>query len=255
MLSQVVSAAPGGGSSVLADVTVLAPVLIKLLDDAATAMGSDPVMARSCLAQALAELKTVALSADAGPSSPPRRGGLAPWHEHRTTALMERNLDGPILRGTFDALHPHVPNTIIAEYGDPERGQIQTTTPTQRHRVPGLPKWRLKRAIEYVTANLAEPIGLADIATATGLSRMHFAAQFRATTGLRPHDYLLRRRVERAQELLLSSGLPLVDVAFDVGFKTQAHFTTVFGRLVGETPKVWRQRNRLASDIPVLEAA
>jgi AraC-like DNA-binding protein len=106
-----------------------------------------------------------------------------------------------------------------------------------------------------MTANLAEPICLADIAAATGLSRMHFAAQFRVATGLRPHEYLLQRRIEHAQALLLTSRLPLVEIALEVGFKTQAHFTTVFARLVGETPNVWRQRNYDTSDCRFLKAA
>jgi transcriptional regulator GlxA family with amidase domain len=125
----------------------------------------------------------------------------------------------------------------------------------QRPRVSGLSKWRLKRATEYMAANLAEPISLADIAAATGLSRMHFAAQFRAATGLRPHEYLLQRRIERARELLSNSRLPLVEIAFEVGFKTQAHFTTVFARFVGETPNVWRQRNQGALGAGILKAA
>jgi AraC family transcriptional regulator len=110
-------------------------------------------------------------------------------------------------------------------------------------RVSALSKWRLKRAVEYITAHLSEPIGLADIAACTGLTRMHFAAQFRVATGLRPHEYLVRRRVERAQELLATSRLPLVEIALEVGFKTQSHFTTVFARVVGETPNVWRREN------------
>jgi transcriptional regulator GlxA family with amidase domain len=122
-------------------------------------------------------------------------------------------------------------------------------------RVSRLSKWRLKRATEFMAANLAEPISLAEIAAATGLSRMHFAAQFRAATGLRPHEYLLQRRIERAQELLLNSRMPLVEIAFEVGFKTQAHFTTVFARVAGETPNVWRQRNDQVSEAPILKAA
>jgi AraC-like DNA-binding protein len=106
-----------------------------------------------------------------------------------------------------------------------------------------LAKWRLRRVTDYVDAHLADPIGLADLAAATGLSRMHFAAQFRAATGLRPHEYLLRRRIERAQNLLAASRQPLCDVALDVGFKSQAHFTTVFARFVGETPNAWRARH------------
>ena len=122
-------------------------------------------------------------------------------------------------------------------------GRTPDGVATHRPRVSGLAKWRMKRATEYMAAHLAESISLADIAATTGLSRMHFATQFRAATGQRPHEYLLQRRIERAQDLLVASRLPLAEIAFDVGFKTQAHFTTVFARFVGETPNVWRQRN------------
>jgi AraC family transcriptional regulator len=122
-------------------------------------------------------------------------------------------------------------------------------------RVSGLSKWRLRRATEYMAANLSEPISLADIAAAVGLSRMHFAAQFRVATGLRPHEFLLRRRIEQAQKLLLTTRTPLVEIALDVGFKTQAHFTTVFARLVGETPNVWRKRGYNDFEIVPLQAA
>jgi len=111
------------------------------------------------------------------------------------------------------------------------------------NRASGLAKWRLKRATDFMMANVAQSIGLADIAAAAGLSRMHFAAQFRVTTGLQPHEYLQRQRIERTQELLLNTDLPLVEIAFEAGFKTQSHFTTVFSRVVGQTPNAWRQRN------------
>lgn len=105
----------------------------------------------------------------------------------------------------------------------------------------GLVKWRLRRVLDYIEVNLSEPIGLPALAAAAGLSRMHFAAQFRTATGLRPHDFVIRRRIERAQELLRDPALPLVEVAFSVGFQTQAHFTTVFRALVLETPGRWRK--------------
>ena len=71
---------------------------------------------------------------------------------------------------------------------------------------------------------------------------MHFAAQFRIATGFRPHEYLLRKRIERACDLLVTSDASLVDIALSVGFQTQAHFTTVFKRFMGETPHRWRCR-------------
>lgn len=109
-----------------------------------------------------------------------------------------------------------------------------------RQRTP-LQKWRLKRVIDYVDTHLARPITLANLAAAAGLTRMHFAAQFRAAMGMRPHDYVLRKRIDRAQELLRNPELALVDVALSVGFQTQAHFTTVFRRFSGETPNRWRR--------------
>jgi len=112
---------------------------------------------------------------------------------------------------------------------------------SERPKVSELVRWRLKRAIDFVESRLAEPVSLADIASATGLTRMHFAAQFRAATGLRPHEYLLRRRIERAQEMLVGTPMSLVDVALSVGFQTQSHFTSVFKRFVGEPPRAWRQ--------------
>ena len=127
------------------------------------------------------------------------------------------------------------------------RQRVASERPASERRKPGLPKWRLKRAVDYVEARLAEPVSLADMASAAGLSRMHFAAQFKAITGLRPHEYLLRRRIERAQEMLLRDERSLVEIALSVGFQTQSHFAMVFKRFAGNPPRVWR-RSRNAED-------
>ncbi|MEJ0003990.1 MAG: AraC family transcriptional regulator [Pararobbsia sp.] len=105
-----------------------------------------------------------------------------------------------------------------------------------------LAKWRLNRTVEYVKAHLTEPISLTDMANVAGLTRMYFAAQFREATGSSPHAFLLRERITRAQEMLANPAGQIVDIAVNVGFQSQAHFTTVFKRLVGETPHRWRQR-------------
>ena len=73
---------------------------------------------------------------------------------------------------------------------------------SSNRRAKSLQKWRLKRVLEYVDNNLAEKITLQELATIAGLSRMHFAAQFRAATGLRPHQHILKQRIERSKELL-----------------------------------------------------
>ena len=124
-------------------------------------------------------------------------------------------------------------------------------TPQATRRVAPLTKWRLRRALDFIEANFAQPIGLADVAASAGLTRMHFAAQFRSTTGYSPHAYLLRRRIEHAQMLLRSSALSVLDVALSCGFGSHAHFTTVFGRMVGESPNSWRSRMR--GERPIVE--
>jgi AraC-like DNA-binding protein len=108
--------------------------------------------------------------------------------------------------------------------------------------VNAMPKWRLRRVQEYVDAHFREPLSLADLAAVAGLSRMHFAAQFRAATGYRPHDYLLYQRIENAKAMLSDTGTPLAEVAIALGFQAQSHFSTVFKRLTGETPARWRRR-------------
>jgi AraC family transcriptional regulator len=107
-------------------------------------------------------------------------------------------------------------------------------------KVTPLPKWRLKRLVDYIDAHLAEGISLADMASTCGLTRMHFAAQFRAATGRTPHEYLLRCRIEHAKDLLQRPDSTVLQVALSCGFRSQAHFSTVFKRLVGHSPLSWR---------------
>jgi len=64
------------------------------------------------------------------------------------------------------------------------------------------------------------------------------------STGTTPHQYVMRQRVERAQEHLRESRTPLAEVATQVGFETQSHFTSVFRRLVGATPKHYREMHQ-----------
>lgn len=109
-----------------------------------------------------------------------------------------------------------------------------------RAKARALPKWRLRRVEDHVNRNLHRSIRLADLAQVAGLSRMHFAKQFRAATGYRPHEYLLHQRIEQAKSLLLETKSPLVEIALAVGFCTQAHFSTVFKHITGETPARWR---------------
>lgn len=131
------------------------------------------------------------------------------------------------------------------------RSETQTgVEPTQakRRQVRALQKWRLKRVVEYIDNHLSAKITLSDLAAVAGLSRMHFASQFRMATNLRPHECLSQQRIKRAEALLQSTTMPIAEIALTVGFQTQAHFTTVFKRYVGYTPQRWRDINQMPSD-------
>ena len=110
----------------------------------------------------------------------------------------------------------------------------------QRPVIP-LPKWRFARVKQYIELHIGEPIRLHDLAKAAGLSRMHFAAQFREYAGVSPCEFVRMQRIRRAQDLLGDPRNTVIDVALSVGFLSQAHFTTVFHRFVGDTPNCWRK--------------
>jgi AraC family transcriptional regulator len=109
-----------------------------------------------------------------------------------------------------------------------------------RAKVNALPKWRLRRVEQYVAQHFDRCVSLSELANVAGLSRMHFAAQFRAATGYRPREYLLNHRTEHAKRMLTTTERPLAEIALAVGFSTQAHFSTVFKRISGQSPGRWR---------------
>jgi AraC-like DNA-binding protein len=136
---------------------------------------------------------------------------------------------------------------IAVRFAGLRAAERTAATETSGRAIRALQKWRLKRVVEYVDIHLSNKITLLDLAAVAGLSRMHFASQFRMATGLRPHEFLLRRRVRHAEELLRNSRMAIVEIALTVGFQTQAHFTTVFKRFVGCTPHQWRTSGQLPS--------
>jgi AraC family transcriptional regulator len=105
----------------------------------------------------------------------------------------------------------------------------------------GLAPWQQRRAEELLSANLDGAIPLERLAAECGLSARHFARAFKASTGVPPHRWLLRQRVERAKDRLRDPRQALLDVALSCGFADQSHFTRVFTSTVGLSPGAWRR--------------
>jgi AraC family transcriptional regulator len=111
--------------------------------------------------------------------------------------------------------------------------------------VPGqLAPWQLRRSIEFIAAHLDGDPTIGQLARQCGLSSGYFARAFRRTTGVTPHQWLIRKRVERAQELLLRGQMGLAEIAVICGFVDQSHFSRVFVKFGGISPGRWRQQNR-----------
>jgi AraC-like DNA-binding protein len=102
------------------------------------------------------------------------------------------------------------------------------------------PARHLLRAKDLADARYNEPLDIADLARAAGLSPAHFSRQFRRTFGESPHVYLLTRRLERAASLLRSTDRSVADICFLVGMQSVGSFTTSFRRMFGMTPTAYR---------------
>jgi AraC family transcriptional regulator len=104
-----------------------------------------------------------------------------------------------------------------------------------------LAPWKLHKVLAHIEANLNTSIRNRDLAEVARLSTFHFNVAFRNSVGEPPHGYIIRRRVERAQGLMLSSEKPLSEIAAECGLADQAHLTRLFRRIVGESPAAWRR--------------
>ena len=105
----------------------------------------------------------------------------------------------------------------------------------------GLAPWQKRKIEAHIEDQLSARIPITTLADLASLSAGHFSRAFKETFGASPHAYIIRRRIARAQELMLTSREPLGQIALICGFADQAHFCTLFRRFIGETPNAWRR--------------
>jgi len=101
---------------------------------------------------------------------------------------------------------------------------------------------RAVEAMRAIDAGACEPLSLAEMAGRAGLGRFHFLRAFRAATGTTPHQYLVAARLRRAARLLLTTRLPVTDVALEAGFGDLSNFIRTFRRAAGRSPRAFRLR-------------
>jgi AraC-like DNA-binding protein len=154
--------------------------------------------------------------------------------------------------GDREATRAHIAHAIALLSGEPSLGLngIHVPSNLETHVARGgLPAWQTRRVFAHVEANLCRRISIRELARLLDLSASHFCRAFKCTFGVSPRDYVLRRRIEVAQGLMLTTSQPLSSIAVTCGMCDQPHFTRSFHRIVGETPYTWRRTRRGALSI------
>ncbi|HEX7026586.1 MAG TPA: AraC family transcriptional regulator [Gammaproteobacteria bacterium] len=106
----------------------------------------------------------------------------------------------------------------------------------------GLSSGQLRKVFEYVDIHLDREISLNELAGLAGMSGYHFLRMFKRSTGLTPLQYMIRRRMETAKELLTRTKLSITEVALEAGYENTSHFINLFKRYTGVTPAVFRRK-------------
>ncbi|MBR1218044.1 helix-turn-helix transcriptional regulator [Bradyrhizobium sp. U87765 SZCCT0131] len=145
-------------------------------------------------------------------------------------ATMERPGEGNSLFADYAALAFH--SHIVRAYGS-----ISALQQSPR----GLAAWQMRRIADFIDANLSDDISIDQLSKECGLSARYFARAFKQSTGMPPHQWLMKRRVDKAKELLQMVDWELTDIASTCGFVDQSHFTRVFSRVEGNSPGRWRR--------------
>ena len=114
----------------------------------------------------------------------------------------------------------------------------------------GLIAWQTKRVLHYIDTHLGGPILVGDLAAEVDMSVSHFSRSFRTSMRISPAEFVVRRRLEAAQEVMRTTNRSLSRVAMDCGLSDQSHLCRIFRRRVGATPTQWRKLHAQApSDV------
>jgi len=113
----------------------------------------------------------------------------------------------------------------------------------------GLAAWQIVRVRAYIDNNLHRTIHIRDLSAVARRSPAHFSRKFKLAVGESPHAYLVRRRLERACHLMMTSAEPLSEIALSVGFSDQAHLCRLFRQAFGQSPAHWRRERAIPGEV------
>jgi AraC family transcriptional regulator len=113
----------------------------------------------------------------------------------------------------------------------------------------GLAAWQIVRVRAYIDNNLHRTIHIRDLSAVARRSPAHFSRKFKQAVGESPHAYIVRRRLERASHLMMTSAASLSEIALSVGFSDQAHLSRLFRQAIGQSPGHWRREREIPGKV------
>ncbi len=113
----------------------------------------------------------------------------------------------------------------------------------------GLAAWQIARVRAYIDSNLHRTIHIRDLGAVAHRSPAHFSRKFKLAVGESPHAYLVRRRLEKAGHLMMTSAASLSEIALSVGFSDQAHLCRLFRQAFGQSPASWRRERGTPGEV------
>jgi len=121
------------------------------------------------------------------------------------------------------------------------QSEIERRSRAKGSKSVALAGWQIARVRAFIETNLHRTIHTRDISVVARRSRAHFARSFKQAFGEPPHAYVVRRRLERACHLMITSAASLSEIALSVGFSDQAHLCKLFKQAFGQSPSSWRR--------------
>jgi len=170
----------------------------------------------------------------------PRLAFVDPLLEQLALAILEELQDSSRHNGYYvDGLAAAIAARLISHH---------TTLPTADDGLPAgkssTNDTRLLRLCAFIESSLSEDLSLAVLSSEIGMSPDHLIRTFRKQFGETPHSYITRRRIEQAKHLLVSTNIPIAELALALGFSDQSHLTLTFRRMVGVGPAQYRRQHK-----------
>jgi AraC family transcriptional regulator len=135
------------------------------------------------------------------------------------------------------------------------QAEIERCSSANGSRDGGLAAWQILRVRAYIDKNLHRTIHIRDLSHVARRSPAHFSRKFKLAVGESPHAYLVRRRLEKACHLMMTSAASLSEIALSVGFSDQAHLCRLFRQAFGQSPASWRRERGIPGEITLRTGA